>query len=43
MKPKYIQLLPLPSDLLAEVIEMIWLYTQRRFVKDFLIKFTKNS
>ena len=28
MKPEYIQLPPLPSDLPAEVIEMIWLYTR---------------
>lgn len=28
MKPKYIQLSPLPSDLPAEAIEMIWLYTR---------------
>ena len=28
MKPKYIQLPPLPLDLPAEVIEMIWLYTR---------------
>ena len=26
MKPKYIQLPPLPLDLPTEVIEMIWLY-----------------
>ena len=28
MKPEYIQLPPLPTDLPAEVIEMIWLYTR---------------
>ena len=28
VKPKYIQLPPLPLDLPAEVIEMIWLYTR---------------
>lgn len=41
MKLKYIQLPPLPSDLPAEVIEMIWLYTrlleeEQKMIRDFI-------
>ena len=41
MKPKYIQLPPLPLDLPAEVIEMIWLYTrlsgeELKMIRDFI-------
>ena len=41
MKPKYIQLPPLPLDLPAEVIEMIWLYTrlsgeEQEMIRDFI-------
>lgn len=51
MKPEYIQLPPLPSDLPAEVIEMIWLYTQlsveeqemiREFIRENLKKGNRN-
>ena len=41
MEPKYIQLPPLPLDLPAEVIEMIWLYTrlsgeEQEMIRDFI-------
>lgn len=41
MEPKYIQLPPLPLDLPAEVIEMIWLYTrlpeeEQKMIRDFI-------
>lgn len=41
MKPKYIQLPPLPLDLPIEVIEMIWLYTrlsgeEQEMIRDFI-------
>ena len=41
MKPKYIQLPPLPLDLPTEVIEMIWLYTrlsgeEQEMIRDFI-------
>ena len=51
MKPKYLQLPPLPSDLPAEVIEMIWLYTRlsveeqemiREFIRENLKKGNRN-
>ena len=51
MKPEYIQLPPLPSDLPAEVIEMIWLYTRlsveeqemiRKFIRENLKKRNRN-
>lgn len=51
MEPKYIQLPPLPLDLPAEVIEMIWLYTRlsgeeqemiRDFIRENLKKGNKN-
>lgn len=51
MEPKYIQLPPLPLDLPAEVIEMIWLYTRlsgeeqemiRDFIRENLKKENKN-
>lgn len=51
MKPEYIQLPPLPSDLPAEVIEMIWLYTRlsvkeqemiREFIRENLKKGNRN-
>lgn len=51
MKPKYIQLPPLPLDLPTEVIEMIWLYTRlsgeeqemiRDFIRENLEKGNKN-
>ena len=51
MKPKYIQLPPLPSDLSTEVIEMIWLYTRlsveeqemiRKFIRENLKKRNRN-
>lgn len=51
MKPEYIQLPPLPSDLSAEVIEMIWLYTWlsveeqemiREFIRENLKKGNRN-
>ena len=51
MEPKYIQLPPLPLDLPAEVIEMIWLYTRlsrkeqegiRGFIRENLKKENKN-
>ncbi len=51
MKPEYIQLPPLPSDLPAEVIEMIWLYTRlsveeqemiREFIRENLKKRNRN-
>ena len=51
MEPKYIQLPPLPSDLPAEVIEMIWLYTRlsveeqemiRKFIRENLKKRNRN-
>lgn len=51
MKPEYIQLPPLPSDLPAEVIEMIWLYTRlsveeqemiRVFIRENLKKGNRN-
>lgn len=51
MKTKYIQLPPLPLDLPAEVIEMIWLYTRlsgeeqemiRNFARENLKKENKN-
>lgn len=51
MKPKYIQLPPLPLDLPTEVIEMIWLYTRlsgeeqemiRDFIRENLKKENKN-
>ena len=51
MKPEYIQLPPLPSDLPAEVIEMIWLYTRlsveeqemiREFIRENLKKENRN-
>lgn len=48
MKPKYIQLPPLPSDLPAEVIEMIWLYTrlsgeEQKMIRDFIRKNLKKE
>ncbi len=51
MKPEYIQLPPLPTDLPAEVIEMIWLYTRlsgeeqemiREFIRENLKKGNRN-
>ena len=51
MEPQYIQLPPLPLDLPAEVIEMIWLYTRlsgeeqemiRDFIRENLKKENKN-
>ena len=51
MKPEYIQLPPLPSDLPAEVIEMIWLYTRlsveeqemiQEFIRENLKKGNRN-
>ena len=51
MKPEYIQLPPLPSDLPAEVIEMIWLYTRlsveeqemiREFIRENMKKGNRN-
>ena len=51
MEPKYIQLPPLPLDLPAEVIEMIWLYTRlsveeqemiRKFIRENLKKRNRN-
>ena len=41
MKPKYIQLPPLPLDMPAEVLEMIWLYAQLsseelKMIRDFI-------
>ena len=41
MKPKYIQLPPLPLDLPTEVIEMIWLYTrlsrqEQEMIRDYI-------
>ena len=41
MEPKYIQLPPLPLDLPAAVIEMIWLYTrlsgeEQEMIRDFI-------
>lgn len=39
MESNYIQLPPLPSDLPAEVIEMIWLYTRlskQEMIRDFI-------
>ena len=41
MKPKYIQLPPLPLDLPVEVIGMIWLYTrlsgeEQEMIRDFI-------
>lgn len=51
MKPEYIQLPPLPSDLPTEVIEMIWLYTRlsveeqemiREFIRENLKKGNRN-
>ena len=51
MEPKYIHLPPLPLDLPAEVIEMIWLYTRlpeeeqemiRDFIRENLKKGNKN-
>ena len=51
MEPKYIQLPPLPLDLPAKVIEMIWLYTRlpeeeqemiRDFIRENLKKGNKN-
>lgn len=51
MEPKYIQLPPLPLDLPAEVIEMIWLYTRlsveeqemiREFIRENLKKRNRN-
>ena len=51
MKPEYIQLPPLPSDLPTEVIEMIWLYTRlsveeqemiREFIRENLKKRNRN-
>lgn len=51
MKPKYIQLPPLPSDLSTEVIEMIWLYTRlsveeqemiREFIRENMKKGNRN-
>ena len=51
MEPKYIQLPPLPTDLPAEVIEMIWLYTRlsgeeqemiREFIRENLKKGNRN-
>ena len=51
MKPKYIQLPPLPLDLPTEVIEMIWLYTRlsgeeqemiREFIRENLKKGNRN-
>lgn len=51
MKPEYIQLPPLPSDLPAEAIEMIWLYTRlsveeqemiREFIRENLKKGNRN-
>ena len=42
MKPKYIQLPPLPLDMPAEVFEMIWLYVQlsseeQERIRDFIL------
>ena len=51
MKPKYIQLPPLPLDLPTEVIEMIWLYTRlsveeqemiREFIRENMKKGNRN-
>ncbi len=51
MESKYIQLPPLPSDMPAECIEMIWLYTRlsrqeqemiRDFIKENLKKDNRN-
>lgn len=48
MEPKYIQLPPLPLDLPAEVIEMIWLYTrlsgeEQEMIRDFIRKNLKKE
>ncbi len=48
MKPKYIQLPPLPLDMPAEVFEMIWLYVQlsseeQERIRDFIRRNLEND
>ena len=48
MKPKYIQLPPLPLDMPAEVLEMIWLYAQlsseeQERIRDFIRRNFEND